>query len=553
MVMGEQEHMVSECFSKTQPMGDEYKRYMRKPEMERIIDSIPDVIGIQGHEHTIICYNQAGYELLQKDHSEVSGRKCYELIGRDKPCEKCATSEVYQTNRPAQTQKYIDLFGMWFDVRAYPVIDDNGNIQYIVEHLRNITREKKIEEELEKRREDLECRIEERTKELFKTSSLLEQENIMRKQTEQLVIENERKYCTIFRNSLNGFALYKIITDESGSPTDYIFLDVNPAFEKMTGLQGVDIIGKRVTDVFPGIEVTDFLEICGKVALEMEPVRFTRYSESLKKHFDISAFPSQKDQFAVTFTDITEIKEAEKALIEEKKIAEEGNRAKSEFFAGISHELRTPLNSIIGFSELMLTRENGDLTPKQERFILNILNSGKNLLELINDILDLSKMESGKMPIYYENFSVAYEVNETKLSVYPLALKKNITIETRVDPGIGNVWADHGKFKQILLNLLSNAIKFTPSGGAVTVTGWIKDDELIVAVQDNGIGIAESEQQKLFKSFVQLRSHGERLEGGTGLGLALVKEFVQMQGGRVWVESEVGKGSTFTFTLPLLQ
>jgi len=551
--MGEQGHMVSECFSKTQLMGDEYKRYMRKPEMERIIDSIPDVIGIQGHEHTIICYNQAGYELLQKDHSEVSGRKCYELIGRDKPCEKCATSEVYQTNRPAQTQKYIDLFGMWFDVRAYPVIDDNGNIQYIVEHLRNITREKKIEEELEKRREDLECRIEERTKELFKTSSLLEQENIIRKQTEQLAIENERKYCTIFRNSLNGFALYQIITDESGSPTDYIFLDVNPAFEKMTGLQGVDIIGKRVTDVFPGIEVTDFLEIYGKVALEMEPVRFTRYSESLKKHFDISAFPSQNDQFAVTFTDITEIKEAEKALIEAKKIAEEGNRAKSEFFAGISHELRTPLNSIIGFSELMLTRENGDLTPKQERFILNILNSGKNLLELINDILDLSKMESGKMPIYYENFSVAYEINETKLSVYPLALKKNITIETCVDPEIGNVWADHSKFKQILLNLLSNAIKFTPGGGAVTVTGWIKDDELIVAVQDNGIGIAESEQQKLFKSFVQLRSHEERLEGGTGLGLALVKEFVQMQGGRVWVESEVGKGSTFTFTLPLLQ
>ncbi len=545
--------MISDCFSKAQPMGDEYKKYMRTPELERIIDSIPDVIGIQGHEHTVICYNRAGYKLLQKDHAEVSGKKCYELIGREKPCERCATSEAYLTKNPAQTQKYIDHFGMWFDVRAYPVLDENENIQYVVEHLRNITREKQIEDELEKSREDLECRVEERTRELFEVNSLLKQENVIRRKAETLAIENERKYCNIFKNSLNAFALHQIITNEDDRPVDYIFLDVNPAFEKLTGLEAVDVIGKKVTDVIPGIEGTGFLEIYGKVALEMEPVRFTKYSAPLKKHFEISAFSSQKGQFAVTFTDITEIKEAERVLLEAKKIAEKANHTKSEFFAGISHELRTPLNSIIGFSELMLTREYGELTPEQERFILNVLGSGKNLLELINDILDLSKIESGKMLIYYENFSVAQEINETKISVYPLALKKNINLYTDIDPGIGNVWADHGKFNHILLNLLSNAIKFTPCGGIVTVTGRVKDDELVISVQDSGIGIAESEKQKLFKSFVQLNSQGKHPKEGTGLGLALVKEFVQMQGGRVWVESEMGKGSTFTFTLPLLQ
>ncbi len=545
--------MISGCLSKAQPMGEEYKKYLRKPELERIIDSIPDVIGIQGHEHTVICYNQAGYALLQKDHSEVSGRKCYELIGRDKPCEKCATSEAYQTKSPAQTKKYIDFFGMWFDVRAYPVLDEKGNIQYVVEHLRNITHEKHVEDELNKNCEELERRVEERTMELCEVNSLLKEENIIRKKAEMIAIENEKKYFNLFNNSLNGFALHQIVTDEESKPVDYIFLDVNPAFEKMTGLKAVDVIGKRATDVIPGIEETDFIDIYGKVALKMEPVRFTKYSAPLKKHFDISAFSPKKGQFAVTFSDITEIKEAEKLLLDAKRIAEKVNDTKSEFFAGISHELRTPLNSIIGFSELILTREYGELTPEQERFILNVLTSGKNLLELINDILDLSKIESGKMCIYYENFSVEQAIDETKISVYPLALKKNIDLTTVIDPDIGNVWADHVKFNHILLNLLSNAIKFTPGGGNITVTGRVKDDELLISVQDSGIGIAESEKQKLFKSFVQLNSQGKRPKEGTGLGLALVKEFVQMQGGRVWVESEIGKGSTFTFTLPLLQ
>lgn len=545
--------MISGCFSKAQPMGDEYKKYLRKPELEKIIDSIPDVIGIQGHEHTVICYNQAGYTLLQKDHSEVSGRKCYELIGRDKPCEKCVTSEAYQTKSQAQTIKYIDFFGMWFDVRAYPVLDEKGNIQYVVEHLRNITQEKHVEDELNKNREELERRVEECTRELCEVNSLLKEENIIRKKAEIIAIENEKKYFNLFNNSLNGFALQQIVTDEGSKPVDYIFLDVNPAFEKMTGLKAVDVIGKRATDVISGIEETDFLEIYGKVALEMEPIRFTKYSAPLKRHFDISAFSPKKGQFAVTFSDITEIKEAEKLLLDAKRIAEKVNDTKSEFFAGISHELRTPLNSIIGFSELILTREYGELTPEQERFILNVLTSGKNLLELINDILDLSKIESGKMCIYYENFSVEQAIDETKISVYPLALKKNIDLTTVIDPDIGNIWADHVKFNHILLNLLSNAIKFTPGGGNITVTGRVKDDELLISVQDSGIGIAESEKQKLFKSFVQLNSQGKRPKEGTGLGLALVKEFVQMQGGRVWVESEIGKGSTFTFTLPLLQ
>ncbi|WP_321417231.1 PAS domain S-box protein [uncultured Methanomethylovorans sp.] len=260
-------------------------------------------------------------------------------------------------------------------------------------------------------------------------------------------------------------------------------------------------------------------------------------------------FGEQKLAFCVC-RNITERKQTEDMLLHAKLAAEDANKTKGEFLATMSHELRTPLNSIIGFSDMLLNGTAGNLNEKQAKYINHISTGGKHLLYLINDILDLSKIDAGKMELYYESFSVPDAVDEVKMLVASLALKKNIDLEIQVEPQLGSINADKTKFKQILYNLASNAIKFTPEKGYVGITAHLIDNMLHIRVKDNGIGIATKDLYKLFQPFKQLNSYMTREHEGTGLGLILVKKYVEMQGGSVWVESEVGKGSTFTFTIP---
>jgi signal transduction histidine kinase len=237
-------------------------------------------------------------------------------------------------------------------------------------------------------------------------------------------------------------------------------------------------------------------------------------------------------------------------LLSAKLTAEDASRSKGEFLATMSHELRTPLNSIIGFSDIMLSGNAGDLNEKQIRYMNHISQGGKHLLELINDILDLSKIEAGKMELQYESFSVSDVIEEVTMLIAPLALKKNIDLNIQVEPQLGSINADKIKFKQILYNLASNAIKFTPEKGYVGITANLIDNMLEISVKDNGIGITTKDLCRLFQPFQQLNSYMTREHEGTGLGLILVKKYVEMHGGSVWVESEVGKGSIFIFTIP---
>ena len=233
------------------------------------------------------------------------------------------------------------------------------------------------------------------------------------------------------------------------------------------------------------------------------------------------------------------------------KELEMASKTKSEFLATMSHELRTPLNSIIGFSEILHDETFGPLNEKQLRYSHNILTSGKHLLNLINDILDLSKIEAGKMELIYEDFLMLDAINEVKTLVASIASKNNIILNIVVDEKLSIVKADIRKFKQILFNLISNAIKFSPQGGTVTIDAKRVDDHVRIAIIDTGIGISDEDQKKLFKSFVQIDSSTSRQFAGTGLGLALVKQFVEMHGGKIRIESEPGKGSTFIFTMPI--
>lgn len=248
--------------------------------------------------------------------------------------------------------------------------------------------------------------------------------------------------------------------------------------------------------------------------------------------------------------DITGSKEAESALVEAKMMAESANRTKSQFLANMSHELRTPLNSIIGFSDILASELFAELDQKQKQYASNINRSGRHLLNIINDILDISKIEAGKMDMNTETFRISELLLELMQIMEPLAKHKDIRLFTAAQGPDCEIHADKLKIRQVMYNLLSNAIKFTPLGGSVEVIMDCNANEMSVSVKDNGIGISDLQQKELFKPFKQLDPDINRAYEGTGLGLVLVKKFVEMHGGRVWVQSSPGKGSVFTFVIP---
>ncbi|QGP93980.1 Adaptive-response sensory-kinase SasA [Neomoorella glycerini] len=229
------------------------------------------------------------------------------------------------------------------------------------------------------------------------------------------------------------------------------------------------------------------------------------------------------------------------------------SQMKSEFLANMSHELRTPLNAIIGFAQVLQKQYYGTLTEKQSKYIDYILTSGQHLLSLINDVLDLSKIEAGKLELDLSTFSLQKLLQNSLIMVKEKAARHRLEITLQVDPDIPELTADERKVKQIVYNLLSNAVKFTPDGGKITIQArLLGGDQVQVSVADTGIGIAPEDQERIFEAFVQGDGSYTRQYEGTGLGLALVRRLVELHGGRVWVESAgLGKGSTFYFTLPV--
>ncbi len=228
------------------------------------------------------------------------------------------------------------------------------------------------------------------------------------------------------------------------------------------------------------------------------------------------------------------------------------NRHKSEFPSNMSHELRTPLNAIIGFSEVLLERIFGDLNPKQAEYLKDILSSGQHQLALVNDILDLAKVEAGRMELELSSFSLRAVIDSGVTMLGERATRRGIALEVDGDPRVDAIEADERKVKQVLFNLLSNAVKFTPEGGTITVRTRGEATAVEVSVADTGIGIAPEDQAGIFKEFEQAKS-AKSSEASTGLGLALAKRFVELHGGVLSVRSVVGAGSTFTFLLPLRQ
>jgi signal transduction histidine kinase len=217
----------------------------------------------------------------------------------------------------------------------------------------------------------------------------------------------------------------------------------------------------------------------------------------------------------------------------------------------MSHELRTPLNAVIGFSEVLLEKMFGEINAKQDEYLQDILGSGRHLLSLINDILDLSKIEAGRMELELTDFDLPQALDNALTLVRERASRRGVTLDRSLDPRVGEIRGDERKVKQVMLNLLSNAVKFTGEGGRIDVRAVQVDGAVEISVSDTGIGIAPEDQDAVFEEFRQVGTDYASKREGTGLGLALARRFVELHGGKIWVKSQIGEGSTFTFSIPV--
>ncbi|HTW40175.1 MAG TPA: PAS domain S-box protein [Thermoplasmata archaeon] len=377
-------------------------------------------------------------------------------------------------------------------------------------------------------------------------------------QTAQRLQASEAYSRGLVESSIDGI----LTTDLDGQ-----ILDVNREVENLTGLPRTQLIGMGLAELVEPPAGADAAvhRVAQLGSVKDLEFRLRQRDGSLTDVSFNAALRREDDGASVgviaTIRDAGATKRSREALqmrnreleIQNERV-QEASRMKSEFLANMSHELRTPLNSIIGFSDFLLTSGDDRLSPEQREYLTDILNSGNHLLSLINDVLDLAKIESGKLEIHPAPFALPHAVDEVCSSLRPQLQSFELEMQTDIDREIDWVILDGVRFKQILYNLLSNAVKFTPKGGririTVTPTGWSR---FRMSVQDTGIGIPAKDLARIFREFEQLDSGPDRLYAGTGLGLPVTQKIVNLMGGSINVQSEPGKGSTFTVHLPLVR
>jgi PAS domain S-box-containing protein len=374
----------------------------------------------------------------------------------------------------------------------------------------------------------------------------LAQDVTNRVRAEKALQQSEQRLSSIYDTTAD--AIFQLAVEKEGR---YRFVSVNKAFVSTTGIDFANVVGKRMDEIIPEPSLSIAMEKYKQAIGEKTIVRWEETSEYPRGKLtsDVSVAPVFDDAGNCTHLvgavhDITESKRSEQSL-------HKASRMKSEFLANMSHELRTPLNGIIGFSEFLIDEKPGPLMPKQKEYLGDILSSGKHLLQLINDVLDLAKVESGKMDLHLEEFSLRKAISEVSAIVSPTIKKKSLNFRVDVANAVDTVKLDQQKVKQILYNLLSNAVKFTDENGSIEVTARPQDTRLLrLQVRDSGIGIRREDLGKLFVEFQQLETGEDRRYQGTGLGLALTKRIVELLEGTIKVDSEPGRGSIFTVLVP---
>ncbi|HET6929977.1 MAG TPA: PAS domain S-box protein [Candidatus Acidoferrum sp.] len=371
-----------------------------------------------------------------------------------------------------------------------------------------------------------------------------------RKKAEEALRQSEER----FRLLISEVVDYAILMlDPEGTVVSW-----NAGAERIKGYEAREIVGRNFSCFYPAEEVERGKPARQlKLALEQGRVedegwRVRKDGSRFWADVVITALHDATGRlrgFAKVTRDVTEQKRAQELILRAKEEAERASKFKDQFLSTMSHELRTPLNAVLGFSDLLAEELYGPLNDRQRRYVEHIHTGGKHLLRLISDILDLSKIEAGRMELTREDVKVASAITEVSSALYPLAAKKSQSLVQDVDPNLC-VRADAMRFKQVLMNLVGNAIKFTQEGGQIKLSAIQVKDQVRIEVRDNGPGISPEQQQKIFEAFYRVAQQGNVTEG-TGLGLAITARLVELHGSKLQVESQPGKGACLYFTLPL--
>ncbi|MBV5349220.1 PAS domain S-box protein [bacterium] len=370
-----------------------------------------------------------------------------------------------------------------------------------------------------------------------------------RRQAEDELRQSEKRFHSIYDNMREGVALHDLVF-EGGKPVNYRIIDVNNRFLEKIGVSREQVVGKLSTEVY-GTATPSYLEIYTEVAINKKSIGFESYFASLDKHFIISVAPWNENGFATILSDITDRKRSEEELNLKNIELQRLDMEKDKFFSIIAHDLRSPFNTFLGFTQLMVEDLSIWEPDELQKVAETMRQAALNLYGLLNNLLEWSQIQKGS--IYFDPISIRLRstVDENLTMALETAKSKGIELVCDIPENI-KVFADIHFLQTILRNLLSNAMKFTPPGGEISLSAKSGDNNnIVISIHDTGIGMNQKMLDNLFRIDVKTTRMGINGEASSGLGLLLCKEFVVKQGGKIWVESEVGQGSTFYFTLPV--
>jgi PAS domain S-box-containing protein len=491
--------------------------------LQATFDSIPDIITVKNTENDLLHYNRAAYHYFFPDSENMIGRKCYELLGKSIECENCATSEVLKTRQPVQMERYIEPKGRWMDVRAYPILDEYNNIVKIIEHNRDITIQKKVEIELQQ------------SNSILKAQQEASMDGILITDGQRQILSHNQRFVGLW-----NFPDHIMMENDEKGLLGYA----------MQCVENAEGFIKRVIELY---------------ASPMESSREKLYLKNgmILDRYSAPILLAQGKVFGRVwyFRDITEKEITDEALRETAKENEKLLREalkydekKNEFFTNISHEFRTPINVLLSTLQLMnlhnANTKESEIGEKNQKHITIMKQNCYRLLRLTNNLIDMTRLDMGFFEINLKNCNIVQVVEDITLSVAEYVENKGcqLVFDTDIEEKIMAVDAD--KIERIVLNLLSNAVKFTKCCGIIRVSVLDKGDNIEISVMDTGIGIPQDKLRMIFERFGQVNSSLSRSNEGSGIGLSLVKNLVELHAGNVRVNSEIDKGTEFVVELP---